>query len=91
MCRVRKIACIILHAPAHECKSRNEICREYRLAIALLLQELRRLERSGEVVVLLKGSRWGTSPAHEEGESVVNWEQFKCELCGVRYCAPQSM
>ena len=37
MSRVCKIARIICHTLAHECKSRYEICRDYRLSTDLLL------------------------------------------------------
>ena len=90
MSRIRKIARIIRCTPVYRCKSRNEVCQEHRLSTNLLLQELRRLEQSGETVVLPESAEWGSPPINEGEVSVSGWQYFKCELCGAKYYAPRS-
>ena len=90
MSRVRKTARIICCTPVHRCKSQNEVCQEHRLSTNLLLQELKRLEQSGEAVVLPEGAKWGSPPVNEGEVSVSGWQYSKCGHCGAKYYAPRS-
>ena len=73
MSRVHKIGHIIRCTPVHRCKPRNEVCQEHRLSTNLLLQELRRLEQSGETVVLPEGAGLRGPPVNEGEVSVLSW------------------
>ena len=81
--RARRIARVIRSTPGHECIPKNDICLRYHVPTDLLSNELRHLERVGQKVILLVGTRWGPVP---KGEG--HWEQYECEFCGIRYCAP---
>ena len=84
--RARQIARAIRSTPGHECVPKGDICLKYRVSTSLLSYELRHLERVGQEVILPVGTRWGPVPKNEE-----HWEQYECEFCGIRYCAPAPM
>ena len=79
----KRIARVIRSTLGHECVPKNDICLRYYVSTNLLLHELRYLERVGQKVILPVGTRWGPVPKDEE-----HWEQYECEFCGIRYCAP---
>ena len=79
----RRIARVIRSTPGHESVPKGDICLRYCISTNLLLCELRYLERAGQKVILPVGTRWGPIP--KDGE---HWEQYECEFCGIRYCAP---
>ena len=80
----RWIARVIRSTPGHECIPKPDICLRYRVPTDLLMYELRCLEREGQKVILPVGTRWRSVPKDEK-----HWKQYKCEFCGVRYCAPE--
>ena len=81
--RARRIARVIRSTLGHECIPKNDICLRYHISTKLLLHKLRYLERVGQKVNLLVGTRWGPVPKGKQ-----HWEQYECEFCGIRYCAP---
>ena len=82
--RARRIARVIRSTPGHECIPKHDICSRYRVSTNLLMHELRYLERVGQKVILPEGTRWGSVPKDEK-----YWNQYECEFCGVKYCAPE--